>query len=141
MELKKHVDDFLMAKEIYDTAHLASQQAHKAWKQAEADFIDAMLNAQVKTFKHLETGETFGLSEHFGISVTQNNTDAVRAWLVDEDGDDAPYLTEVCDKKSVTAFVRGLVETNRQEGRGDEDGIPDFLKLKTRPILSHRDKK
>ena len=141
MELSQHVDKYLMARLEYDEAHLLSQKAHKELKQIEADFIDGMLNAQVKTFKHLESGETFGISEHFGISVTQNNTDAVRAWLVDEDGDDAPYLTEVCDKKSVTTFVRGLVETNRKEGRGDEDGIPDFLKLKTRPILSHRDKK
>ena len=141
MELNDHVTKYLAARAEYDQAHKRSQERHKEWKRAEAEFIDGLLNAQVKTFKHLETGETFSMSEHFGVSVTMANTDAIRAWLVDEDGDDAPYLTEVCDKKSVTQFVRGLVETNRKEGKGDEDGIPDFLNLKTRPILSHRDKK
>ncbi len=141
MELNDHVALFLERKRIYDEAHRTSQEAHKAWRQAEADFIDGLLDKQVKTFKHLETGEVFGLSEHFGISVTQNNTDLIRNWLVENEGDDAPYLTEVCDKKAVTAHVKTLVEKNRQADRGETDGIPDFLNLKTRPVLSHRNKK
>ena len=140
MDLNAHVTAYLLARSVYEEAHKASQQAHKMWKQAEADFIDALLDSQVKTFKHLETGEVFGLSEHFHVSVTQNNTDLIRNWLVESEGDDAPFLTEVCDKKAVTAHVKTLVEANRQAGKGDEDGLPAFLNLKTRPVLSHRNK-
>ena len=140
MELNEHVAWFLTTKRRYDEAHQKSQEAHRKWRQAETDFIDALLNEKVKTFKHLETGEVFGLSEHFGVSVTQNNTDLIREWLVESEGDDAPYLTEVCDKKAVTEHVKTLVEKNRQDGCADEDGVPQFLKLKTRPVLSHRNK-
>ncbi len=140
MELNEHVALFLEMKNYYDVAHKASQNAHKAWRLAESEMIDAMLNGQVKTFKHLETGEVFGLSEHFGISVTHNNTDLIRNWLVENEGDDAPFLTEVCDKKAVTAHVKTLVEKNRAGGKADEDGVPEFLNLKTRPVLSHRNK-
>ena len=140
MELNDHVNRFLMAKLEYEIAHKRSQERHKEWRQTEADFIDGMLDQQIKTFKHLETGEVFGLSEHFGISVTQNNTDLIRNWLVESEGDDSPYLTEVCDKRAVTAHVKGLVINNRQGGKADEDGVPEFLNLKTRPVLSHRNK-
>ena len=140
MNLNLHVNRYREAREGYNEAHKISQQAHQKWKDTERDFIDAMLNERVKTFKHLETGEVFGLSERFGVSVTENNNDQIRNWLVDEAGDDAPFISEVCNKQAVTDYVKTRVEKNRQEDKGDEDGIPEFLNLKTRPVLSHRNK-
>lgn len=140
MDLKELAARYVEKRADYDRAHKASQEAHRIWRQAETDFIDEMLDQHIKTWRHSESGALFSLSERFHVSVTQDNNESIRRWLLENAGDDAPYLTEVCSKKAVTDYVRDLVNKNREEDREDEDGIPAFLGLKTAPVLSYRDR-
>jgi hypothetical protein len=138
MELAEHADLYLAKRKAYDEAKKRADDLEKAWRQVEADMINAMLAKKEKFFKLVGTGMSFGLAERFSISVTEKNKDQVRAWLVETTGDDAPFLVEVPDKPSVQAHVKKLVEANRQAGDRDSEGLPEFLNIKTSPKLSCR---
>lgn len=81
---------------------------------------------------YFKDGMRVDTKRHFGISVTQENSDAWRSWLSDRYGDDAPFLKEVVDKPSVSERIRTELE-------GDSlvaDQVPDWANLKTTKIIS-----
>ncbi len=138
MDLKEHAHLYLRSRVEYETAKKETARLEKEWRQTEKDMIDAMLDKKESFFRIHGTELSFGLSEHFGISVTQDNSDSVRAWLVETEGDDGPFLVEIPSKPAIAEHVKKLVATNRLRGNEDSEGIPEFLKLKTRPTLSCR---
>lgn len=139
MELMEHAELYLKARHRADCAKEIAKEDEKAWRQIEADMITAMLAKKEKFFK-MPSGLSFGLSERFSISVTQENEAQVRAWLVETIGDDGPFLVEVPNKAAVQDHVKKLVEVNRKAGDTDSEGLPEFLNVKTSPKLSCRGK-
>jgi len=138
MEMKAHAQMYLDMRKAYEKCKDAANLAEKTWRQTEKDMIDAMLDKKEKSFKILGTELSFGLSEHFDISVTEKNGDQVRTWLVETEGDDGPFLVEIPSKPAIMDHVKACVLVNRENGDEDSKGIPEFLKLKTRPILNCR---
>ncbi len=137
MELKDHADLYLTMRRRADEAKEIAKEHETRWRQVEADMIAAMLAKKEKFFK-MPSGLSFGLSERFSISVTQENEAQVRAWLVETTGDDGPFLQEVPNKPAVQEHVKKLVEVNRKAGDSDSEGLPEFLNVKTSPKLSCR---
>ena len=113
------------AREAYEVAHAASAEAHKAWRAAERELVDLMLDQHVKK---VTIGElTPLLVNAVSISVTQDNYDSIREWLVETVGDDKDFVVTVPHKPTVLQHVKKLVE------EGEE--IPAFLQCDTRPTL------
>lgn len=137
MDLMDHAAEYLKARARADCAKQIAKEDEKAWRQVEADMIAAMLAKKEQFFK-MPNGLSFGLSERFSISVTQENEAQVRAWLIETTGDDGPFLQEVPNKPAVQEHVKKLVEVNRKAGDTDSEGLPEFLNVKTSPKLSCR---
>lgn len=137
MELMEHAKHYLRARNEADMAKKRQKEREAEWRQIEADMITAMLAKKEKFFK-MPSGLSFGLSERFSISITEENQAQVRAWLVETTGDDGPFLVEVPNKPAVQEHVKKLVEVNRKAGESDSEGLPEFLNVKTSPKLSCR---
>lgn len=135
MELKEYAQTYLDLREIYEEARKVSNAAEKEWRKAESELIEHMQEAHVGSWKDTETKHQFTLAENTSISCAQTNYDAIRNWVHDQTGDEGPFLMEIPSKKAVLAFVKDKVAANRQTGDPDSHGLPDFLNLKTRPIL------
>lgn len=138
MDLPDHAESYLLKRQRYDEAKKVSSRLEAEWRQTERDFVDAMLDKKVSSFKMASSGMSFTLSEHLGVSVTQKNDGEIRSWLVATEGDDAPFLMEMCSKPAVTEHVKKIVKSNRLGGQPDDAEVPEFLKVKTRPVLSCR---
>ncbi len=137
MELMDHAELYLTMRKRADKAKATAKEYEATWRQVEADMITAMLAKKEKFFK-MPSGLSFGLSERFSISVTQENEARIRSWLVETTGDDGPFLVEVPNKPAVQEHVKKLVEENRKAGDSDGEGLPEFLNVKTSPKLSCR---
>lgn len=122
------------ARDRYVQARLAFEIADREAKKqlaklrgmrdvAERNLVEAMEDADKTNFAEKSTGLRFQTSKKFGISVTRENTDAIRAWLLDREGDDQPYIEEKVNKGEVSKLLRQVCD---EEGT---DVVPDFFKL------------
>jgi hypothetical protein len=109
----------------------AAKKAGAAFRGAEAELVEAMLEVDLQNFTH-ETGLQCFLRQQFKVSITAANTQDVRDWLLETTGDDQPFVEEKLDKKAVEDHCKHVAET---EGK---DRIPDFLRLFTRPAIGVR---
>lgn len=128
-------ESYLEKRDAYDQAYKESSLAEKEWRGAEREMIEYMTEHQVGAWKDHETKIKFELASRTSISITINNRQQVRDWLLMRTGDDEPYVIEVPEKDAVTKYVKELVASNRHQGDPDDKDIPSFLNLNTRPIL------
>lgn len=127
MSVKKICDDYLSLRAQYELAKEHAASLHAAMQHAKVALIDAMLAEGMKGYPR-DDGIRITLKRSFQCSVTQENQDAIREWLLEEQGDDAPYVKEVVDKQAL------LVLLKEQHEKGTE--LPEFLRVSARPDLS-----
>jgi hypothetical protein len=125
--------NYYEARAAYDTAKALSDSAHKDMKRAENDVIDAMLDEGTRSVG-LDDGTSCSLRKQFTISVTKDNFHAIRTWLMDTVGDDKDFVEEVVSKPALLDFIRAAVDA----GKLDEEAVPPFLNLNTRPTVNVR---
>lgn len=126
---------YLSKRDSYDQAYKESADAERAWRAAEREMIEYMIEHQVGAWKDRETEVKFELASRTSISFTMQNRQQIRDWLMEMTGDDEPFLVAMPDKTAVTNYIKELVNANRQDGDPDDKDIPGFLNLNTRPIL------
>lgn len=91
---------------------------------AEKELVEAMLECDPPLKNFADANDLgFKIVPKFGISVTQKNTDAIREWLLEREGDDTPFIEEKVSKSELSRLVKKIVE---DEGT---DVVPDFLNL------------
>lgn len=111
----------------------AASKAWQAFKIAEAELVDAMLEDEVTSWKDTD-GANVGLRRQFSIACNQENAQEVEDWLQLTTGDAQHYMKTALDKASVQAYVKDQVES----GELEEANVPDFLKMSTRPGITVR---
>lgn len=87
----------------------------------------AQLMEEIGDAHFFKDGLQVGTRRHFGVSVTQKNSDAWRTWLAESFGDDAPYLKEVVDKGTLQEDLKNKLES----GELHQDDVPDWANLNT----------
>lgn len=132
MTTAQAVEAYIQARAHHDECKAVASEAYSAMMRAKARMIDEMLNEETKSIKR-EDGVTISLRRSFTLSVTKDNTDAIREWLIEAYGDDSPYVKEVVDKKALTDKVKAEVEAG-----ADEQDLPEFLAVSTRPDVTVR---
>lgn len=130
MTLRDLMNRYLDARLAWDEAHAISIDMHHKMRQAEAALVEAMLAQQLKTAKG-DDGVAYNLKRSFNCSVTKDNTDAIRDWLVETEGDDEPFIEEKVSKPALTEYLKKKVEDGVPE-----DSFPAWLKVSSRPTLS-----
>jgi len=129
MNAKEKIDAFYEAREAYEQAHKLSGEMFAAMKDAERAAVDKMLEEGLKSMGR-DDGTHVSLRKQYTCSVTLDNEDQVRQWLVDTNGDDAQFVVEKVHKPALLEWMR--------EKAMEVGDVPDFLKLNTTPALSVR---
>lgn len=124
---------YFAARRCYEDAKALANGFAADMQRAKAQLIDEMVNEGTRTIGG-EDGTTVSLRRSFTCSVTKDNYDAIREWLMDALGDDSPFVKEVVDKPSLQEKLREMV---------DDDGVdittlPQFLRVSARPDVSVR---
>jgi hypothetical protein len=115
------------ARAAYDVAKKLSDDAHREWRDRERALIDYMLEQGVQKIS-CDDGTTPTLVQGVSISVTQENFDAIRAYLREKTGDDADFIVTIPHKPTILEWVK-------KQAAAGEDDFPDFLKFDTRPTM------
>lgn len=129
MTVQKKIDAYLEARSVYDNIHKLSQEAHQKMKSMEYELVDEMLNTGVSS-QGMDDGLSIHLRKQYNCSVTQQNEEQVREWLIETEGDDSQFVVEKVNKPA-------LLEWMKDKGL-EPDDAPEFLKLSTRPGLTVR---
>jgi hypothetical protein len=127
--LNDKIAAYYEARSAYDEAKKISDDLDKIRRTRESELVSFMIENQIKNVK-LDDGTTPTLVNSVSISVTKDNFDAIREWLLDTIGDDADYVEEVVSKPAVLELVK-----KKLEGGSDPTEMPAFLKCDTRPTL------
>jgi 3-oxoacyl-ACP reductase-like protein len=117
----------------YDVAHRTSQEAHRAMKAAEAELVEALIEANVSAMT-LGDGTSISLRNQASISVTEKNEGVVRDFLMAEVGDDELFTKQTLDKPAIME----MITTRVQDGDLAETDVPAEMKLKLRPAITVR---
>lgn len=132
MTVQEKLDDYCNARENYERWHELSAAGYEAMKNAERAAVDAMLDDGIKSIGR-DDGTNISLRKQFTCSVTIENENEVRKWLVEVNGDDAQFVVEKVHKPALLEWLRAEFEKTMDEG-----DVPDFMKLQTSPALSVR---
>ncbi len=122
-------DELYKAREEHDRLKELCHEAQVVYRRICAKLIDEMADKDVQHFRHQNL--TISTKKHFAISVTADNNDDIRKWLMETYGDDTDFLTENVSKKILTEKIREEVTGNEKY----EEEYPDFLNLKTARII------
>ncbi len=98
---------------------LAKEMQRKASKVREALVENGLTNTKCRD------GATVYLHKMFSVSVTADNSHEVRSWLIDEFGDDQPFIEQKLNKKSVADRIQDALD-NDEIGEFD---VPESMKL------------
>ncbi len=129
-KITKLFEDYKKQREIseIESAKAKKERAHLG--AIEFQIVELMLEERVKSIG-TEDGCNLNLRRHLGISCTEENREQVREWLVEETGDDQPFMEEVVSKKALSE----LVQTRIDNGAVAQD-FPDFLNVNLHPGVS-----
>lgn len=131
MSISKICDDYLAARHEWEEAKKFASHLHDRVEAKKTQLIDAMLAENMRAYPRKD-GLLISLRRSFSCSVTQENTDQIREWLVEKLGDDKPYVKEVVDKPALTEHLKEMAETT------DLADFPEFLRVSTRPDVAVR---
>ena len=124
---------YAAARRAQDEIKRRSAEAELARQAAEFELVDAMVDAKVKSLT-LAAGLVVSLRRRFDVSVNQENSDQVAAWLMDTTGDVAPFQKLVLYKPAVVKHLKDLAAAEKL----DETAVPEFMNLKTTPGITVR---
>lgn len=127
------LEAYITARKEQNKIKELSKAAEAVRRKAEAELVDAMVDAGMKSFK-LEDGTSVNLRKRFDCSVNQDNNDQVENWLRETEGDVSPFQKLVLYKPAIVKMLKERAE--REEL--DETKIPDFLNLRTTPGITVR---
>lgn len=133
MAILEKIDAFYVAREEYERLTKMVSDAYRAMKGAEHEAVDAMLNEGTKSIGR-DDGTHVSLRQNFSCSVTIDNEDQIREWLVSTTGDDAQFIVEKVHKPALIEWLKERFKVARM----DDSDVPDFLNLNTHPGLSVR---
>lgn len=122
--------DYFNARTEYE--YLDSQAKEAKAKMDSLAYDLANLMEKIGDGHFFKSGIRVGTRNHFGLSVTQENSDAWRGWLSDKFGDDEPFLKKVVDKPSLQDRVREALSA----GDLTPDDIPEWANLRIEPIIT-----
>jgi hypothetical protein len=128
-ELNQRTELYYAARRDYDQKKALSNEADKLRRQREAELVDYMIEHQIKGFDR-EDGTKPLLVSSVSISVTKDNYDAIRQWLMETEGDDSDFVETIVSKPAVLELVKKKLKAG-----DDVTDFPDFLKPDTRPSL------
>lgn len=123
-DINELTDLYYEARRLYDEITAEQKTRSRIMRTREMAMVDAMLELGWTSINRTD-GTKPTLAAHFDISLTKDNEQQARAWLMETEGDDAPFLKEKLDKTAVRALLK-------EKG---EDDVPDFFNVKTRPVL------
>lgn len=133
MNLRDAIQVWRDARDAHAELDRQKKEAAKDVQRAARDVREALLDQGLQNVR-CEDGATIYLHNIFSISVTQDNESAVRAWLIDEFGDDQPFVQEKVSKSALSAHLKDAIE----KGELGEFDVPEFLKLNTHPDVRIR---
>lgn len=110
-----------------------SKKAEENRRKAEAELVDALLEAGMKSFK-MDDGVSVGLRKRFDCSVNKDNNDQVEEWLRETEGDVSPFQKLVLYKPAIVKMLKDKAAKDEL----DETKIPDFLNLRSTPGITVR---
>jgi hypothetical protein len=122
---------FYDARRIYEEAKWIATERKREMDAIKSDLIDEMLNSRTRAVDR-DDGTRISLRRNFSCSVTKDNQQQIRDWLLATTGDDTPFVREVVDKKVLSEELRSMVD---ERGVNLSD-LPVFLKVDVRPNLS-----
>lgn len=128
-ELNVKIDAYYAARRAYDEAKAVSNAADKERRDKERELVDYMIENQINSVDRTDGTKPL-LANTVSISVTKDNFEAIRSWLMETEGDDSDFLETVVSKPAVLE----LVKKKLKEG-DDPSDMPDFLACDTRPTL------
>ncbi len=129
-KIEKLYEDYCEGRKKYERAKMHADACYSDLESIKSKMIDEMLNSKIRAFDP-SNGECtrIGLRREFSCSVTKENTQQIRDWLLTQYGDDMPFVKEVVDKAALIFQLKKEVE----EANFDVDDYPEFLKVSTRP--------
>lgn len=131
LSLNDLCDTYYLARRNWDKAKEETAYRYKLMEVAKARLIDEMLAQNMRAYPRTD-GTLISLRRQFNVSVTKENTDQIREWLIETFGDDEPFVKEVVDKAALTAHLKEMSEHAMQIK------YPEFLHVSTRPDVSVR---
>lgn len=128
-KLNTLADVYYDARRNYDRKKAESNAADAERRQAEFALVEYMIEHQIKDFGRMDDTKLI-LVASVSISVTKDNFDSIRAWLLESEGDDKDYIETVVSKPAVLELVKKKIKAG-----DDVTDLPEFLKADTRPTL------
>ena len=128
--LKDTIAKYYNARRIYESEKARIAELEATSRRLEQEVVDALIDEGHKSIS-MADGTRPTLAKKVSISVTQDNDEAIRKWLLETEGDDTPYIVTHADKWRVHALVKSKIE---KESLAPED-FPEFLKVNSRPGL------
>jgi hypothetical protein len=128
-ELNLKIDAYYAARRDYDDKKAASNQADAERRRLERELVDYMMEHQIKSVDRMDGTKPL-LASSVSASVTKENAEEIRAWLLETVGDDSDFMETIVSKPAVVELLKKRIK----EG-DDPSDFPAFLKVDTRPTL------
>jgi hypothetical protein len=128
--LNQKVEAYYEARRDYEEKKRVATEAEKHRRRLEAELVDYMLEHKIKAVDRADGTKPL-LAKNVSFSVTKDNFDAIREWLVEQVGDDKDFIETTVSKSAVGE----LVKTKIEKEKWDESDFPAELKVSTRPGL------
>lgn len=136
-DLNQAIEAYLALREQHKEADRVAKQLYWAKMGAERALVEAMEASDSGSKKSLSTGVVVSLRNHVDCSVTIENQDQIREWLMEEFGDDKDYVEEKVIKAEITKLCKKRIKAAKEKNEDPHSleiatpDVPDFLKLKT----------
>lgn len=127
-KLKSTIAEYYAARKEAEEARRIAAEKEGISRALEQKVVDMMLENGTNSLS-MDDGTRPTLVKRVNISVTQDNNEEVRKWLLEFVGDDTPYIVTQADKWRVHKLVKEKME---REGF-DQSDFPSFLNVSTRP--------
>lgn len=118
---------FYAARKTWEDRKAEVSPLYDAMQKCQHELIDAMLAAGLRSMT-MDDGSKPSLCKQVTISVTKDNFDSLRAWLVSDTGDDRDFVEEVVSKPRLLDLVKKRIEAG-----SDPADFPPELRVSTRP--------
>lgn len=126
-KLHDAIQSYYTARRHAETLRREAADAEIERRRLEQALVDVMLEEKVNSLA-LDDGTRPTLHKQVNISVTKDNFDNIREWLLTAVGDDKDFLETVVSKPAVLRLVKDRLK----EGY-DESEFPAVLRVSTRP--------
>ena len=129
-QISKQAELYKQQRMIAETAEAESKKQNKILSAIKHKLIDLMGDAGVRKVG-TDDDVTLYLKRNIGFSLTEDNMERVREWLIEDQGDDVPFVHEVVSRKTLGELLKHKVEVEE----ATERDFPDFLKLSLHPNM------